>query len=134
MKSNYSVSVPSIDGFEGGKDDVIIISTVRSNGNGYVGFLSNLQRTNVGFTRARYCLWILGRGPTLLNSDSVWKKLILGAQNQGCYYDAEKDERLAKMLFESVVKLDQFDHLLNMSSMIFKSALSLSLSQIQFSD
>ena len=52
--SDFTVSVKSIDGFQGGEEDVIIISTVRSNSKGAVGFLSNLQRTNVALTRARY--------------------------------------------------------------------------------
>ena len=51
---DFTVSVKSIDGFQGGEEDVIIISTVRSNRKGAVGFLSNLQRTNVALTRARY--------------------------------------------------------------------------------
>lgn len=52
-KDNFAVSVRSVDGFQGGEEDVIIISTVRCNRNGSVGFLSNHQRTNVALTRAR---------------------------------------------------------------------------------
>lgn len=52
--TDFSVSVRSIDGFQGGEEDIIIMSTVRSNGSGKVGFLSNRQRTNVAMTRARY--------------------------------------------------------------------------------
>jgi superfamily I DNA and/or RNA helicase len=48
------VKINSVDGFQGGEEDIIILSTVRSNSNGLVGFLSNRQRTNVSLTRARY--------------------------------------------------------------------------------
>ncbi|KAM7466484.1 hypothetical protein LguiB_014046 [Lonicera macranthoides] len=50
----FSVKVRTIDGFQGGEEDIIIISTVRSNNSGSVGFLASLQRTNVALTRARY--------------------------------------------------------------------------------
>lgn len=52
--TNFCVSVRSVDGFQGGEEDIIIISTVRSDGGGKVGFLSNCQRANVALTRARY--------------------------------------------------------------------------------
>lgn len=55
----FSVNVRSVDGFQGGEEDVIIISTVRCNGKGSIGFLSNCQRVNVSLTRARYCPYSL---------------------------------------------------------------------------
>ncbi|CAL5069579.1 unnamed protein product [Urochloa decumbens] len=75
----FSVKVKSVDGFQGAEEDIIIISTVRSNGAGSVGFLTNLQRTNVALTRAKHCLWIVGNGTTLSSSNSVWQKIIKDA-------------------------------------------------------
>lgn len=51
---NFSVKVRSIDGFQGGEEDVVILSTVISAGRRSVGFISSPQRTNVALTRARY--------------------------------------------------------------------------------
>lgn len=53
MRDCFSVRVNSVDGFQGSEEDIIIFSTVRSNSDGSVGFLSNVQRTNVALTRAR---------------------------------------------------------------------------------
>ncbi|CAI8609539.1 unnamed protein product [Vicia faba] len=64
--TDFSVSVRSIDGFQGGEEDIIIMSTVRSNGSGKVGFLSNRQRTNVAMTRAR-----VPKCPSMLIDDYV---------------------------------------------------------------
>ena len=49
----FTVKVKSVDGFQGGEEDLIILSTVRSNTHASIGFTSNLQRTNVALTRAR---------------------------------------------------------------------------------
>ncbi|KAG6392693.1 hypothetical protein SASPL_146917 [Salvia splendens] len=62
--AEFSVRVRSVDGFQGGEEDVIIISTVRSNGRSSVGFLDNRQRAN---------------------------KLVADAKSRGCYHNAYKD-------------------------------------------
>nr|GMC62484.1 probable helicase MAGATAMA 3 isoform X1 [Ipomoea batatas] len=98
VESDFSVNVRSVDGFQGGEEDVIIISTVRCNGRGEVGFLSNFQRTNVALTRARYCLWVLGNGATLIDSGTVWRDIVVDSIARSCYYDACNDKNLGQAL------------------------------------
>ncbi|PRQ45250.1 putative P-loop containing nucleoside triphosphate hydrolase [Rosa chinensis] len=121
--TGFSLSVRTVDGFQGGEEDVIIISTVRCNGKGSVGFLSNQQRANVALTRARYCLWILGNSSTLISSDSVWKKLVLDAKRRNCFYNADEDSNLAQAITAALLELDQLHSLLNIDSMLFKNAI-----------
>ncbi|XP_043695457.1 probable helicase MAGATAMA 3 [Telopea speciosissima] len=121
-QNDFSVSVRTVDGFQGGEEDVIIISTVRSNGKGSVGFLDKLQRTNVALTRARYCLWVLGNGPTLIDSGSIWRKLVLDAKNRGCFFDADKDKSLMEAIIAGLVELGEFDKLLGLDSLLFDGA------------
>ncbi|KAM1130483.1 hypothetical protein EV1_044775 [Malus domestica] len=107
--SDFSVSVRSVDGFQGGEEDLIIISTVRCNGKGSVGFLSNRQRANVVLTRARHCLWILGHESTLINSNSIWKNLILDAKKRECFFNADEDEKLAQAIAAAQSSCDEDD-------------------------
>ncbi|KAL6882571.1 hypothetical protein ACP4OV_011261 [Aristida adscensionis] len=92
------VTVNSVDGFQGGEEDVIILSTVRSNSHGMVGFLSNRQRTNVSLTRARYCLWILGNATTLVSSGSIWSDLVRNAKDRRCFFDASSDKAISHVI------------------------------------
>ena len=59
------ISVNTVDGFQGQERDVILISLVRSNDEGQIGFLKNLRRMNVAMTRARMKLIILGDKSTM---------------------------------------------------------------------
>ena len=59
------ISVNTVDGFQGQERDVIVISLVRSNDEGNIGFLRDLRRMNVAITRARMKLIILGDRSTL---------------------------------------------------------------------
>ena len=51
-----SITVSTFDGFQGGERDIILISMVRCNPTGQIGFLSNLNRANVALTRAKYAI------------------------------------------------------------------------------
>lgn len=59
------ITVNTIDGFQGQERDIILISLVRSNDEGQIGFLSDLRRMNVAITRARMKLLIMGDATTL---------------------------------------------------------------------
>jgi len=59
------ISVNTVDGFQGQERDIIVISLVRSNDEGQIGFLRDLRRMNVAITRARMKLIILGDKSTL---------------------------------------------------------------------
>ncbi|XP_041012062.1 uncharacterized protein LOC121255674 isoform X1 [Juglans microcarpa x Juglans regia] len=118
----FTVKVKSVDGFQGGEEDIIIISTVRSNRYASIGFISNPQRTNVALTRARHCLWILGNEGTLGNSDSIWEALVLDAKKRQCFFNADEDKDLHKALLDVKREFEQFDDLLNGDSLLFRSA------------
>ena len=80
------ISVNTVDGFQGQERDVILISLVRSNDEGQIGFLKDLRRMNVAMTRARMKLIILGNKETM-TKHPFYKKLweyVEGLNNDEC--------------------------------------------------
>jgi ATP-dependent RNA/DNA helicase IGHMBP2 len=63
------IEIGTVDGFQGREKDCIVISMVRSNKNGEVGFLSDERRTNVAITRAKRHVCIVGDSVTLRTND-----------------------------------------------------------------
>ena len=61
----HLITVNTVDGFQGQERDIILISLVRANDEGQIGFLRDLRRMNVAMTRARMKLIILGDAPTM---------------------------------------------------------------------
>ncbi len=61
----HLITVNTVDGFQGQERDVVLISLVRANDTGQIGFLRDLRRMNVAITRARMKLFILGDAPTM---------------------------------------------------------------------
>ena len=73
------IRVASIDSFQGDEGDVVILSTVRSNRKGNIGFLFCNHRVNVAATRARKAFFIVGDYRTLIWGDNeccVWRLLL----------------------------------------------------------
>ncbi len=78
------LTIDSIDGFQGQERDLIIISLVRSNSTGEIGFLSDKRRMNVAMTRAKRKLVIIGDSSTLC-SDPFYEQFIEYVEKKGTY-------------------------------------------------
>ncbi|PON39575.1 ATP-dependent DNA helicase PcrA [Parasponia andersonii] len=118
----FQVKVKTIDGFQGGEEDVIVMSTVRSSIGERLDFIAKPQRMNVALTRARHCLWILGNERTLTRSQSIWEALVIDAKYRRCFYNADDDKDLAKVILDVKKELNQLDDLLIADSILFKSS------------
>ena len=76
------ISVGTVDGFQGQERDVIVISLVRDNDSGQIGFLRDLRRMNVAITRARMKLIIIGNVQTL-SRHRFYRELIAHVRQHG---------------------------------------------------
>lgn len=100
------VEISSVDAFQGREKDFIILSCVRANDEGSIGFLSDARRLNVAITRARYGLMILGN-PRSLSRNKLWRNLLIHYRERGCLVEGPLDN-----LHLSVVPLrEEPDHL-----------------------
>ena len=81
------ISVNTIDGFQGQERDIILISMVRSNESGEIGFLSDFRRMNVALTRAKKKLVVIGDSSTLGNN-SFYSDFFTYLDHIGAYHSA----------------------------------------------
>ncbi len=82
-----NISINSVDAFQGQERDIMLISLVRSNADGEIGFLSNVRRMNVAMTRARHLLMMVGDSATL-SSHPFFDELIQDMQSRNAYHSA----------------------------------------------
>ncbi|RMZ53306.1 hypothetical protein APUTEX25_004794 [Auxenochlorella protothecoides] len=82
-----TVDINTIDGFQGREKDVAIFSTVRSSRRGSIGFVADERRMNVGLTRARSSLLVVGNAAALAQ-DGNWGALVSVCATKGCLYSA----------------------------------------------
>ena len=81
------IEIDTVDGFQGREKEAIVISLVRSNTIGEIGFLSDARRMNVALTRARRKLIIVGDSATLA-SDEFFQSLLQWLETMGQYRTA----------------------------------------------
>jgi hypothetical protein len=74
-EDTQGIEVKTVDGFQGREKELIVISCVRCNSEGNIGFLSDWRRLNVAITRPRRGLILIGHSKTLQN-DSNWKEYL----------------------------------------------------------
>ncbi len=88
LRESYSgeeLEIDTVDGFQGREKEAVLISLVRSNPNGEIGFLSDTRRMNVALTRARRRLIIVGDSSTLGGHD-FYRALLEYIESIGGYH------------------------------------------------
>ncbi|KAH7052362.1 tRNA-splicing endonuclease-like protein [Macrophomina phaseolina] len=78
------VEFNTTDAYQGRESEIIIFSCVRASPAGGIGFLQDIRRMNVGLTRAKSSLWVLGNSQSLMRGQ-FWKLLVEDAQKRERY-------------------------------------------------
>uniref|UniRef100_A0A093VGQ2 Helicase SEN1 n=1 Tax=Talaromyces marneffei PM1 TaxID=1077442 RepID=A0A093VGQ2_TALMA len=108
------VEFNTTDAFQGRESEVIIFSCVRASNKG-IGFLSDIRRMNVGLTRAKSSLWVLGNSQSLIQGE-FWKKLITDSRQRNVYTDGDVLAMLQRPQFTGYRDVDMADADANESS------------------
>ncbi|CAH1443461.1 unnamed protein product [Lactuca virosa] len=105
-----------------GAEDVTIISTVGADGDEFNELERSRQlNTNDYFKSERRCLWILGDERALLKGGSYWEPLILEAKARQCFFLADEQKELAKVVVEVKKDLHELDELLIGETSLFQN-------------
>ncbi|KAK7319360.1 hypothetical protein RJT34_04080 [Clitoria ternatea] len=97
------LDICTVDGCQGREKDIAIFSCVRASKDRSIGFLDDIRRMNVGITRAKSAILVVGSASTL-RRDENWNKLVESAEKRNCSFIVSKpyssffsDESLASM-------------------------------------
>ncbi|CAK7328439.1 unnamed protein product [Dovyalis caffra] len=89
QESQKFVDIQTVDGFQGREKDVAIFSCVRSNDDRGIGFVSDARRMNVGITRAKSSVLVVGSASTL-KTDEHWNNLVQNAEKRNVLFKVSK--------------------------------------------
>jgi len=89
------VEFNTTDAFQGRESEIIIFSCVRASPAGGIGFLQDIRRMNVGLTRAKSSLWVLGNSESLARGQ-FWRKLVEDAKARDAYTTGDLMSMLRK--------------------------------------
>jgi len=104
-----NIQVNTVDSYQGQENDIVILSTVRSDGK--IGFLRNANRVNVSLTRARNSLIIIGNMRTLCTNDH-WLKIIKDMKsNDNFIFEGKKFFNTPHYFPKNILPKDFFENL-----------------------
>ncbi|KAL0384527.1 UNVERIFIED_CONTAM: putative helicase MAGATAMA 3 [Sesamum radiatum] len=89
VESDKVVDINTVDGFQGREKDVAIFSCVRASKDKGIGFVADFRRMNVGITRARASVLVVGSASTLKRDDH-WKNLVESAEQRNVLFKVSK--------------------------------------------
>lgn len=101
------VDFNTTDAFQGRESEIIIFSCVRASNKG-IGFLADIRRMNVGLTRAKSSLWVLGSSRALTQGE-FWNNLIRDARNRNIYTEGNITELLDRPQFTGYKHAEMVD-------------------------
>jgi senataxin len=94
------------DAFQGRESEIIIFSCVRARASGGIGFLEDVRRMNVGLTRAKSSLWVLGDSRSLVQGE-FWSRLVEDAKCRHKYIDGDVMSLLRKPTSKALPSIRQ---------------------------